>query len=449
MSGPPTESSPLTNLPSVVASKILSYVPWQEKKAVGQVITSWTEALRSTEAWRSVKYGPEIEENVYFARASRADFLTCVKQYGHFMRSIHLCFGYSITHTSMEPTGEQILMYVHKRCCNLTAISIEQEVPEGSHNALPFGWPSSVGNLIKDIAVDCKSLQSLALCQPIVVWDEESENILLLLTKSCSVSKITELELTYLSLLNQEGKLHLLKNFTSLQKLTVRREKVNKEILLHLVKHSLKELVLYQEEELPFEEQEDLGEDFWLEVKKVCPQFKVDLILRCIMILKILFPSSMPVRNLILDFLVNVMTKGIMDHIADCYRDTLKRFTYTNSFLEEQEMGDARVPASLISLTQKCPHLETLEYGFPLSSSAILLIAQSRKLKNFVVPSVEVSYSNDIPVDNSTPKAAEYFNLLKIIGSSRRNLEKTVSHILEQQWTLHDGPLKVNERIKF
>jgi hypothetical protein len=442
----PSDSSPLANLPSVVASKILSYVPWQEKTTVVQVITSWAEALRSTEAWGFVKYGPEIEENIYFARASRTDFLACIKQYGNFMRSIHLCFGYSITEE--KPTGEEILTYVHKKCINLAVLRVEQEVPEGSHNALPFCWPSSVGNLIKDIAADCQSLQSMALCQPIVIWNEESENILLLLSKSCAASKITELELTHFSILNQEGKLQFLKDLTSLRKLTVRREKVNKEILLHLVKHSLKELVLYQEEELPFEEQQDLGEEFWLEVKRVCPQFKVDLILRCVMVLKILFPSSMPVRNLVLDFLVNVMTKGILDHIADCYNDTLQRFTYTNSFLEDQEMGDVRVPASLISLTQKCPHLETLEYGFPLSSSAILVIAQSRKLKSLVVPSVEVSYVNDIPVDNSTPKSAEYFSLLKIAGSCRRNLETTVSHILEYQWTLHDGPLKVNERIK-
>ncbi|XP_061182451.1 uncharacterized protein LOC133190781 [Saccostrea echinata] len=449
MSGRHSESSPLINLPSVVASKILSYLPWQEKTIVASVIPSWTEALRCTEAWSCVNYGPEIDDNVYFVTAGRADFVTCVKQYGNFMRSIHLCFGHIIAHP-MEPTGEQILMLIHKRCGNLTALHVEQEVPEGSHTVLSYHWPSSAGVLINSMAVEFKSLKLISLSQPVIVWNQEDkENILLILTCSSAASKITELELTYLSLINQEGKLQLLKNFTGLRKLTVRREKVNNDILLHLVKHSLKELILYQEEELPYKDQQDLGENFWLEVKKVCPTFRVDLILRYVMILKILFPSSMPLRNLVLDFLVNVMTKGIMDHISDCYKDTLQRFTYTNSFLENEEMGDSRVPASLISLAQKCSHLETLEYGFPLSSSSIFLIAQSRKLKNLVVPSVEVSYVNEISTDISGSKAEEYINFINDAENSRKTLETAVSHILGYHWTLHDGPLKVNERIKF
>ncbi|XP_062581721.1 uncharacterized protein LOC134243471 [Saccostrea cucullata] len=448
MSGQHSETSPITSLPSVVASKILSFIPWQEKTIVASVITSWAEALRCTEAWGCVKYGPEIEENVYFASAGRSDFVTCVKQYGNFMRSIHLYFGYTITYP-MEPTGEEILMLIHKRCGNLTALLVEQEIPEGSHSVLSYRWTSSVGVLIKNMTMEFKSLKSISLRQPIIVWNQDEENMLMVLTCTSAASKITELELTYLSVLNHDGKLHLLKNFTGLKKLTVRREKVNNDILLHLVKHSLQELILYQEEELPYEDQQDLGENFWLEVKKVCPAFRVDLILRYVMILKILFPSSMPLRYLVLDFLVNVMTKGIMDHITDCYKETLQRFTYTNSFLENEEMGDSRVPASLICLTQKCSHLETLEYGFPLSSASIFLISQSRKLKNFVVPSVEVSYVNDISTDILGSKAEEYIDVINTADNCRKTLETTVSHILGYHWTLHDGPLKVNERIKF
>lgn len=309
-----------------------------------------------------------------------------------------------------------------------------------------YYWPDFVCDVVNATAVHCKSVKSISLSQPIVNWSED--NMFIFTTNSPAARKITELELSSLSFLNHDGKLKELQNLTALKKLTIRREKVNNEILLHLVKHSLRELVLYQEEELSEEDQKDLGEDFWSEVKVICPNFKTDLILRCIMILKIIFPPNMPLRYLILDFLVNVMTKGIVDHISDCYKDTLRRFTYTNSFLENQEMGDSRLPVALVSLAQKCPKLETLEYGFPLSSFSIILIAQSRKLKSFVVPSVEVSYVSDMFCDNMTSSEDEYLNFLKSAGSCRKNLEATVSHILGYQWTLLDGQLKVNERIK-
>lgn len=77
-----------------------------------------------------------------------------------------------------------------------------------------------------------------------------------------------------------------------------------------------------------------MGEDFWLEVKVICLNFKIDLILRCIMILKIIFFFNMFLRYLILDFLVNVMIKGIVDYIFDCYKDIFRCFIYINFFLE-------------------------------------------------------------------------------------------------------------------
>lgn len=440
------ESSPLICLPSIVTSKILSHLPWQEKMATVTAILPWSEALRSTEAWSFVRYGPELEENVFFAKASRDDFVTCLKQYGNFMRSLHLCFGYSIEKFSIANTGEQIFILIQENCNNLAALHIEQEVPEGSLDVHSYYWPDFVCDVVNDIAVHCKSIKSISLSQPIVNWSDD--NRFIITTDSPAATKITELELSSLSFMNHDGKLHELQNLIGLKKLTIRREKVNNEILLHLVKHSLQELILYQEEELSEEDQEDLREDFWSEVKVICPHFKTDLILRCIMILKIIFPTNMPLRYLVLDFLVNVMTKGIVDHISDCYKGTLRRFTYTNSFIENQEMGDSRLPVALISLAQKCSKLETLEYGFPLSSFSIILIAQSRKFKSFVVPSVEVSYGNDRMFDNLISVEEEYLNFLKSAGSCRKNLEATVSHILGYRWTLLDGPLKVNERIK-
>lgn len=43
------------------------------------VILVWNEVLRFIDVWSFVRYGLELEENVYFVKVSRDDFVICLK----------------------------------------------------------------------------------------------------------------------------------------------------------------------------------------------------------------------------------------------------------------------------------------------------------------------------------------------------------------------------------
>lgn len=70
------------------------------------VILVWNEVLRFIDVWSFVRYGLELEENVYFVKVSRDDFVICLKKYGNFMRLLYLCFGYFIENFLIVNIGE-------------------------------------------------------------------------------------------------------------------------------------------------------------------------------------------------------------------------------------------------------------------------------------------------------------------------------------------------------
>ena len=201
------------------------------------------------------------------------------------------------------------------------------------------------------------------------------------------------------------------------------------------MKNNLQEITLYQDEELPLSDAQQLNHRFWDAVLKINPNFKVDLILRYILVIKDSFVPRMPLRSLVLDDLVNIVTKGVMDQIVNNYKSTLESFTYTNSYLENFESGDSRLPAALVSMVTKCEKLHTVQYGFPLSSTSILLLACARKLDKLVIPSVEVSYEFDWPIQEDC--SAEFVEWLKTSGWNERALEQAVSSVLKYDWKLH------------
>jgi hypothetical protein len=153
----------------------------------------------------------------------------------------------------------------------------------------------------------------------------------------------------------------------------------------------------------------------------------------------------MPLQSLILDDLANIVTKGVLDHIIDCYSNTLTTFKYTNSLLENNEAGDKRLPLAIMDMVRRCPKFRTLHYGFPLSSTSVLLIAKTRKLKSLILHGVEISYENDWPKNAEWPP--EFLHWLKECGSSERKLEETVSTLQDKEWKLTYDPFTLDDKI--
>lgn len=163
--------------------------------------------------------------------------------------------------------------------------------------------------------------------------------------------------------------------------------------------------------------------------------FKVDLILQYILVIKDSFITNMPLRSLVLDDLVNIVTKGVIDHLVTHYHESLESFTYTNLYLENFESGDSRLPAALVSMVSKCIHLHTLRYGFPLSSTSILLLAHVRKLRELTIPAVEVSYELDWAIQDDWDLS--FWQWLETNCRSEKLLENAVSEVLGFQWHLY------------
>lgn len=416
--------------PSIVATEILSYLTWNEKLNATQTISSWKPHLYTPAAWPVVKYGREGEENIYFIKEKRRNFLICIKIYGKYMRHIELAFGYQLGRS-----GLQILHALAAHCSILQSFCFTPEENPGADSLANTPLTKSDVTAVCSILENCKDLNYVGIMSPIIIWSNSSENNLLLaLCSSNTAKKVTDLELVTGSLLDHEGYLKILLEFTNLRKLMVRREKINNDILLRLIINGLQEITLYQDEELALVDTQQLGHAFWDKALKINPAFKVDLILQYILVIKDSFITNMPVRSLVLDDLVNIVTKGVIDHLMEHYHETLESFTYTNLYLENFESGDSRLPAALVSMVTKCQHLQTVRYGFPLSSTSILLLAKARKLRELIIPAVEVSYEFDWPISENWDE--EFVDWLRTKCRNEHSLENAVSEILGFKWHL-------------
>ena len=419
----------IAELPSVVATEILVHLDWNDKLNTVKAIPTWRECLKSTTAWPIVLYCRESTDNMYFVKERRTNLLICIKHFGKYMKNIQLSFGYKIGRS-----GVQILRAISDACSNLHSFSIKQETfPRELYAELI--WKKATTQAVYSIIENCVHLSTIRIISPYIDWsDTHDSNIVLCCIDQNKAHKLTHMELTTDSLIEHDGYLREITAFTGLQRLAVRREKINNDLLMSLVKSNLKEVTLYQDEELSLEDARQLGCSFWDEVLKICPDFKVDLVMRYVLVIKDSFAIHMPLRSLVVDDLVNIVTKGVMDYLVSNYYRTLESFTYTNSYLENFESGDNRMPAALVSMVNKCEKLHTLQYGFPLSSTSLLLIAKARKLKKLIVPTVEVSYEFDWPVQDGW--TSEFVAWLKRCGRNQYDLEAAVSECLGYPWKL-------------
>lgn len=419
----------IQDLPSIVVKEILGYLNWKEKLSVHRAIPSWKRYLQTMASWPYVGYSGEASENIYFVKEKRTTFLICLKKYGSYMKHINISFGYPIGRS-----GLQILNAIADNCINLQRFNITPNDNPHSQWQVDFMWKKSCVNALCRILEDCRKLFDVRLQSLVLdLSDDPDSNIVLAVWKRNLSYKVTCLEMKT-RLLEEGGYLHLLTDFTKLRQLIVKREQINKDILWSLVNKSLQEVTICQREELPLSEAQQFNDKFWIEVLQVNPNFKVVLVLSFIVVIKESFPSHMPLRSLVLDDLVNIVTKGIMDHLVDSYKNTLESFTYTNSLLDGFETGDSRLPAALVHMVRECPRLHSVHYGFPLSSTSVLLLASTRKLKRLSVLAVEMSYEFDWPIQEGWD--SEFVQWLKTGSQSEAQLEKQVSEIMGYEWKL-------------
>lgn len=422
--------SVIEELPSVVVPEILKYLSWNEKLAALQAIWTWKPHLQTPSSWPLVRYCHEEEVNKYFVRERRANFLRCIKVFGKYMRHIDIAFGHILGRS-----GLHILRAIAENCSVLHLFRFTPYQAVSPDNFEIASLQKSDIAAVCSILSKCQQLSDVGILSLNINWTDCADtNLVIELCRTHLASKVTRLEFVPDSLKDHDGYMTQLEEFSNLKKLIVRREKINDRILLKLISNGLQEVTFNQDEELARIDSEQLGAKFWDKALSINSQFKVNLILQFILVIRDSFVPNMPLHNLVLDDLVNIVTKGVVDHLVTCYQNSLESFTYTNQYLENYESGDSRLPGALVSMVTQCQKLHTLKYGFPLSSTTILLIAKARKLKELLIPVVEVSYDFDWPVQSGWTE--EFVQWLKENSKSEKNLERAISHLLGFEWKL-------------
>ncbi len=411
-------------LPSIVVSYILSHLSWTDKLNAVRAIPAWKEHLYTMDAWPLVDY---CEHNIGFL-TERLKLLDCIVNYGRYLKKMKMNF-----HPALDDSVVELLKAMTDHCCNLTHLHLWNGA-----------WMLQSTQQFISFLDKCQSLCSLSIVKPDLKWNSltktcKKDNILALLSLHGHAHKVRDLLLDEESLLLPEpGVRHspisqLLQKYTSLKRLKIRRNELSESSLIHLASTSLEELTTYQTEELLFGESMAYQKQNWLEVCTHKPNFRFNLLLKDVVVLRTSFPQCAPLRVLVLIDLATSLTMGILETINECYAGTLEVFVYAAKDSVSCEVEDKRLPSALVHLAKKCKHLNTLVYGFDISASTVLSIAQTTKLSCLGVDESNLLFDQDWHVQSVL--SPMYVQWLQCAGSSLYNLEVEVSAIYGYTWT--------------
>ncbi|CAH1795559.1 unnamed protein product [Owenia fusiformis] len=435
----------IEHLPSIPAVKILSHLEWNDKIGFVSVFPCWTNHLLSLDAWPSVEYSEDLGSATSHFRGNRQLLSECIQKYGHCMRSIHLGFVYSL-----GASGSQILSDIANSCWNLERLSLVQQSRDYElvlYNLTMNKWTECALISLSDVLSSCTRLQQVRLDVGNVPWASHyvNTNVLSMLENTKNSNKITELHLSDAALSEfEDDTLQMLRSFTNLKRLEIRRDKITEELLTTLVRNGLQSLLLYFNEECLIDFQDPIlfSSEFWCSLVDINPVLSVDVVLQQTMVVKSMFPVYMPLKSLALVDLTDMVTKGIIDTISQNYQPTLESFVFghtINGYFGEQgaTLEDSRLPYAVTEMVENCKKLRSLVYGYSISSTSVLLMAYARRLATFVINYNELSFEFDWPAKSEWNN--EFINWLTSSGKSDETLEKAVSEKLGYQWSSGNG----------
>ena len=403
----------LNYLPSLVVSRILLYLPWQDKLSVVETLPSWEPHLCYPTSWSELQYTRE--------QGTVHQFIQCLQKYGNYISAV--CVDVRYGPGVQLQAINQILNNMATFCPHLQRVKLWD-----------IHWDDDVMRAFGDILENCAQLRDISLRQP-VLWGsvDHHSSLLAMLARPEHSEKVRELVLGGVSLDGRDRPLQSLSQFSQLRVLRVRREELSDVLLMHLSTNSLERLTLFQDTDYLGALTYSPG--LWHHVLAQKPNFCVSLVLYNLTILRSMFSAQVPLITIVLVDLSTSLTKGILDTIAHNYHTTLETFVCAkDSKKDYTELNDRRLPASLIDLVRKCTRLHTLVYGFAISSATVLLIASERKLSQFVISADQLSLEIDEEqLENREP---DFTNWLVTNKSSVSSLETEVSYQFGYDWTV-------------
>ncbi|XP_046366625.2 uncharacterized protein LOC124142285 [Haliotis rufescens] len=427
----------ITDLPDVVLVKVLSYLEWEDKLILTSAVPSIENHLRTSAAWPCFEFAPSA--------VTKSDYTTtaenCVKEYGQFFRTFRSL-------TCMETnsvTNEHASMFklVGENCRHLRGFHMEQGSDGFCH-----GQHSTSNRDMEEaltILTTCKDLKNVSLFLPCETEIQPKPFLLLQLINLGVTSFVTALDLSSISWTMSERQMSSLLNFPNLRELSLQKCNVDSTLVLGLAKQSLVQLNIFQEKEMFDVDICQPNDNDWERILKLKPDMKVNITFDGIILVKTMFPSRVPLKQLSLNDISNSLTKGMMDHFTNNYWNTLEVFKYTNLLHEQTRTSDTRLPFALVSFAKKCLKLQRIHFDVPLSSTTVLLLAHARKFQELRVIRDDVSYEFDWKRAEST-MTPDFVQWLKESGQNEAQLEKAVSSLLGFKWKLWNLPLSFSNK---
>ena len=409
----------LESLPSLAVCKILSFLPWKDKLWMAEHVSEWQPHLCTVQSWPVLEY--EDTGRNWRGRHQKQQILTCLSIYGRYITDITFYFK-----KDSEMHVERVLQMVGKSCCNLKVVRI--------HN-LHFCM-DTLADMFIQMLVRCTKLDDVRIFYPETYLCSRG-NVVNTVAIEGQANKITELLLMNDSFDGHDGVLDILQHFRSLRRLRIRRQELSFEVLMALVKCNLQCLSLFKDEECLLGEPLVYTPELWQEITQIKPDFKTNLVLSNIVVLKTMFPAFAPLQAVVFVDLSSTLTKGKIDLIGDYYKHTLEIFVYTQSqTYQSAAMTDRRLPKSLPQLVKACTKLRTLVYGYQISSTTLLLIASARsRMRQLVISADELSYEMDWDAD-AEDWSPSFVHWLQQHGADQHALETELSSMFRYKWRL-------------
>ncbi|XP_064636924.1 uncharacterized protein LOC135493489 [Lineus longissimus] len=391
------QSINLVNLPSVIITRILSFLPWKDKLEVVKYLPGWEDELTSPDAW-------SFFENTYTTIADRGqiflwhqELCLCIQTYGKYFQHCKIVLNYY----DLYDNGLHLLEAVSDQCCNLKTLAL--------HHPICFGFNlvevlHQYVDILTKIVDQSRCLRSISLFGlDYLALDRfvGMNELFVSLSKDqhCPVAqrvKVLEFSHAY----DFSEPIHTLTYFDNLHFLKTEMQSLNTGIIDKLCSKKLRNLYLVNNGATLNEEFHEHSSIHWEELASKYPGLNVHYIFQGRTLHSCDLVTNSLVKSVVLDSMCNRVTHDLFEAIARHYGTRLELFAHLAtewSFMPYDDNLDQSV--TFMHLLSHCPLLVKFLSQVAVSSSALLEMAESKQLSEIAVVENELLFDIDYAED--------------------------------------------------
>ena len=377
----------ICTLPSVVCSKILSYLHWKDKIVIAHALPGWNKHLHSSVAWRWVEFlewrvGIPDDFEAVLMDDLKAQ-MKCIRKYGKYFQ--HLSIALSVFDVQPNSHGAQLLDQISIYCSNLKSLRNYHEFITGTYE---FLLP------LKRVCSECKLLRSIQICNlddcPADRMTGKAK-VFQVLNDLDLCKKIDLLEFTLDNRCPRPvTDLVLFKNLHTLKTEIVN---LNQDVIQTLVNYNLRKLHVLKDRNSELWSIPHLLD--WTKINDKRKRLDIHYIFEDIRVTRFDFTPNPFLTSITLNRISHAVSRDVIRQIADLYGNSLKTFVHFSMLhpivapYEDMES----LPCDYYFFASQCVHLKTFIAGIPLQCEAIWCLAmKAENLKNLVIQKTQLLY---------------------------------------------------------